>query len=65
MEMKTDIRPFDNTGTPMLARHEICKLLGVGTTWLQKQCNPKKVRQPIPYRKVGKFMWFVKQQVDE
>ena len=58
-------RPKDAQGEDMLLVAEVCKELNCGKTWLSQQCNRKRVRYVIPHRRIGKFYWFSKTQIQQ
>jgi hypothetical protein len=62
---KEIVKPLDANGKPMMTPIEVCEMLGVCRSWLSKQCNPSQTRITMPYRKVGKRIWFVAEQIAE
>jgi predicted DNA-binding transcriptional regulator AlpA len=63
--VKEIVRPLDAMGKPMLTVEDVCSLLGVSRSWVVKQCSPQRVRRIIPYRKIGRRIWFVAEQIAE
>jgi excisionase family DNA binding protein len=55
----------DLQGKAMLTKQEIAKYLGVSASWLSKMSSPAKVRECIPFRRIGKNYYFSVSEVEE